>query len=78
MSHTSVGESADEVIASGTAVGIWIMEGIKERVMGMPQADRIMFYTAMLKVPVGCMKQSVGAEATLAILDTTKERLTNG
>lgn len=77
-SNTPTRETDDDLIASGTAVGIWMMEGIKERVDALDQRSRILLYTAMLKVPIGCMKQSVGVDAARAILDVSKENLGNG
>lgn len=71
-------ESHADVVHLGHLLGVTLMDRIKEQVMKMDDQQRVVFYSAMLKAPVGCMRASIGTEATLAILDAAKEYLTNG
>ena len=68
----------EAVVQLGHQLGVTLMDRIKEQVMKMDDQQRVVFYSAMLKAPVGCMRKSIGHEATLAILDAAKEYLTNG
>lgn len=66
----------DIVLAAGKLLGDNIMDEVKEVVMEMDHATRILFFTALLSTPVGCMRASIGVESTKAILDVCKERFT--
>jgi hypothetical protein len=68
----------EAVLQLGQQLGVTLMDRIKEQVMAMDEQQRVVFYSAMLRAPIVCMKKSIGAEATLAILDAAKEYLTNG
>ena len=71
-------EKHADVVRLGHLLGLTIMDRIKEQVRGMDDQQRVVFFSALLKVPIGCMRASIGTEAALAILDTAKEYLTNG
>ena len=69
-------EQAERIIDSADAQYFrWLL---KHHSGSMDGQQRVVLYSAMLKAPVGCMRQSIGTEATLAILDAAKEYLTNG
>lgn len=67
-----------EVMALGGSVGFKALDDVKETVVAMDQRQRLYFFSAFLRLVVNCMKASIGIEATMAILDTAKEYLTNG
>lgn len=66
-----------EVMALGGSVGFAALDDVKETVVKMDAQQRIYFFSAFLRLVVNCMKASIGVEATIAILDTAKEYLTN-
>lgn len=66
------------VLHLGHNIGVTLMDRIKEQVMAMDEQQRVVFYSAMLRAPILCMRKSIGPEATMAILDSAKEYLTNG
>lgn len=68
----------EAVLHLGHTIGVTLMERIKEQVMAMDEQERVVFYSAMLKAPLACMRKSIGTEATLAILDSAKEYLKDG
>jgi hypothetical protein len=68
----------EAVLQLGHMLGVTLMDRIKEQVMAMDEQQRVVFYSAMLKAPVGCMRASIGTEATMAILDSAKEYLRHG
>ena len=71
-------QSADPILKAGTTKGVKLMMEIGEAVQAMSQQDRIYYFSAMLRVPVECMKASIGTEAAMAMLDAAKEHLTDG
>lgn len=60
--------------ALGIMRGNDLMDRIKEEAMSLDQDARIAYFAGLLQTPTGCMLRAIGGEATLAVLDFTKER----
>lgn len=71
-------ESATVAMTFGTNEAILSFDRVKADYRDMDQQHRVYFLSAFLRVIINCMRVSIGTEATMAILDTAKEYLTNG
>jgi hypothetical protein len=67
-----------DTVRAGDDAGVRCMVEIKGDVEKLDMQQRIVFFASMLRVPINCMKASIGVEATMALLDAVKEHLTNG
>lgn len=68
----------EDALRLGHILGVTLMDRVKDQVAEMSEEQRVVFFSALLKAPVGCIRAAVGQEAALGILDAAKEYVTNG
>lgn len=66
-------EKNADVLKVGNDHGVALLDEAKVFVMKQEQGRRVLYFSALLRVIVECMRASVGNEAALAVLDTARE-----
>jgi hypothetical protein len=66
-------EKNADVLKVGTDHGVACLDEAKRYVKQQDAGRRVLYFSALLRVVVECMRASIGRDASLAVLDTARE-----